>query len=69
MITGPCTQDEPFSGSCDPQMSQYYYHVSQDRCLPFEGCPAVEDGDNSYDSLMSCRDRCMGKCIGEVIAI
>ena len=62
LSTGPCTQDEPYSGSCDTQMSQYYYHMLQDRCLPFDGCHGVEDWDNSYDSLMSCRDRCMGKC-------
>ena len=59
--TGPCTQDEPYVGSCDIEASQYYYHMSQDRCLPFDGCPAVEDGHNSYDSLLNCRDSCMGK--------
>lgn len=62
MIIGSCTQDEPYNGSCDAQTSQFYYHMSQDRCLPFDGCPAVEESDNSFGSLMSCRARCMGKC-------
>ena len=62
-VTGSCTQDEPYRGSCDPEMSRYYYNITKDRCLAFDGCPAVEDIDNSYDSLLACRGRCMGKYI------
>ena len=60
-VTGSCTQDEPYKASCDPEISWYYYNRTQDRCLAFDGCPAVEDGHNSYDSLLACRGRCMGK--------
>ena len=59
--TGPCEQDEPFSGSCDTVRPQYYYSATQDRCLPFDGCQATRRGHNSYNSLMMCRDTCMGE--------
>jgi len=62
VVTGPCTHEEPYSGSCDTQSSQlYYYHASQDRCLPYEGCPANNNTDNSYNSLQTCRQTCMGE--------
>ena len=41
--------------------------MTQDRCLPFDGCPAVEVGDNSYDSLLSCRGGCMGECLWVIV--
>ena len=67
MITGLCTQDEPYSGSCDTVMSQYYYNAARDRCLPFDGCPATQAGHNSYNSVMNCRDTCMGKLLVKVL--